>query len=265
MFVGKVEAQSFHKFAGAYHLVRSASGSMCFEGYSPDGKQNYTCERCCQSLMNVYVFENDNKEYMHVGIDCAEKMGVPLSELKSAKRYYADAERTKNALSAKERQDAFIAANKLKFANEIEFLESLLIDTPVSEFEQTVIKQEIAGCENDLNRSSNMLAQILTRLTLCKTSKPVTEKLKQVQLTAYRKCIVLDGYYGATFINFLTDGITAYVYKGSAYALDVRDTITANWSVAGTDVRDGLTANVIQRPSKAVMLRYSNTNRTDGM
>lgn len=254
---GKTLAQDFNKFAGAYHLVHNQHGSMSFEGYSPDGKQNYICERCGQSLMNVYVFTNDKNEYMHVGIDCAEKMGVPLSELRSAKTFYAREESRKNELTRKSIQEKFITANREKFANEITFLESLLIDTPINDFERNVIQQEISSLEQDVDsgKGKDFLLGILSRLTLVKTSVKIDKVKITGTLRAYRNCVILQGFYGATFINFLTDGINSYVYKGSAYGLFLNDTITAGWNVVGDDTRDGLLSTVINRPSKVVVIR----------
>ena len=252
MLDSKIKAQNYGIFQSAYK-VRGRIGG--FTGHSSDARVCDTCERCGMWLMNVYVFANADGDTMHVGIDCAAKMGADLSELRKARRFFSDSEKSIANANARAlhqaKHDALVLANRLVFAESIAFLESLLDADNLNAFELNAVKTAIGCYELGATPRRDYLPSILERLELCETSEalPVGDKLKAKSMTCYRDFIALDGYYGVTYINFMTDGVSAYVYKGS-HAFMRLDTLTANWTVKGSETRDGLTSTVIQRPSK---------------
>jgi hypothetical protein len=90
---GKVGAAQHGRFIGAYRIIVSERGTEVTA--SPDGRCTGTCDRCGTAIMHVYVFQSSEgaRTTMHVGIDCAQKMGVPVEELRAARRYWGEVAR----------------------------------------------------------------------------------------------------------------------------------------------------------------------------
>jgi hypothetical protein len=98
---GKVGAAQHERFIGAYHITVSDRGTHVSP--SPDGRTTGTCDRCGTAIMHVYVFQSSEgaRTTMHVGIDCAQKMGVPVEELRAARRYWGEVARESSRAAAR--------------------------------------------------------------------------------------------------------------------------------------------------------------------
>lgn len=245
-----MKAENFTTFAGAYHVINGA-----FEGFNPDTAQNYVCERCGTGLMHVYVF-TDGLTFAHVGIDCAKKMGVPADQLKLARTFFELELAARTAATAAQRQADFVTANRLEFAADLADLVELLKNDCLNDFEKNAIAQQIACVEHNVRNSKNYVAKIKIRIALVRTSAAlVAGKIASLTLRAWRDSVVLYGNYGASAINFLTDGVNSYIYKGAAITLREGDTVTAGWTVTESELRDGLTSSRINRPTKMQVVK----------
>lgn len=274
---GKVDAVSCKRFVTAYSIKKTDRGVL-IDGSSPDGRLTATCDRCGTAITYVYVFANgDRTMYMHVGIDCASKMGLDLTELKAARGYWRELareqDRAARALSAKERREAeqkAIDARLAASAELVAMIESLQAHPAVTQWERDQLAGMIArtghngdewfyDAEPDTSDAATVAKffAIQQRLGLCDSSKPFTTSAKRVtlKLRAYRAHLAFQSMYGTTCISFLCDEETgtAFVYKGSK-AVHQGEIITATWSVADTDTRDGLTSTHLKRPAKGTVI-----------
>lgn len=274
---GRTAAADHRHFAGAYRIVVSDRGTQ-IEGGSPDGRCTGTCDRCGVSIMNIYVFSDSaRRSFMHVGCDCAQRMGVPVEELKKAHGYWSErrreCDRAAHAASAAERRAAEQAAKNARLAESaaiVEEFRAMAANPNATTWEREQcgrLEARIAANGADWidapsdkyeERAAESIGAIRTRLALCETSteqaEAVTKKGKpsgfRRALRAYRDCISFTSSYGTTYISFLTDDAgNAFVHKGSN-AWGLGEEVEATWSVDGTDVRDGLTATVLKRPRK---------------
>lgn len=272
------EAASTHKhFLGAYTIRRTDRGTIVDP--SPDGRTTGTCDRCGVSISNVYVFTDPKAgTRMHVGIDCAAKMGVPAEELRRARRYFSDVaqehERTKRRASAEAARAAEAAERAARLSANAALVEelSMMRNHPAVtawEVEQidravaTVASEGPVWLEEDVSermeRMRDRLAAIRDRISLCETSGLVAgDKSGAIkgEFRVYRKPIVYEPFrYGGapTYVNFLTDDAgNAFVYKGKKGAA-FGSRIRATFSVGEADVRDGLTSTKLYRPRKATI------------
>jgi len=280
---GNRDAESHSVFVAAYQIIKDDRGTTV-TGAGPDGKCTGTCDRCGTAILNIYVFATpDRLSYMHVGIDCAQKMGVPMPEIKRARTYWRDqsreAARAVARATAAERRTAEEAEKRARLAENAAFvaeLEALRVDPRATDWESSQLGAMIATVglygadwadesnddesvkyEADVARRAT-LACIRDRLSLCDTSRVQSEDTDKKGKTcgfrrvlrAYRKPVVLSGQYGTTYISFLTDDRgNAYVHKGSN-VWTAGETVEATWSIDGSDERDGLTATRIKRPRK---------------
>jgi len=274
---GKLDAVECNKFVTAY-TIRKTDRGVLIDGTSPDGRLTGTCDRCGQAITYVYVFANKGRTmYMHVGIDCAGRMGVALDELRAAKGYWRELareqDRAARALSAKERREAeqkAIDARLAASAELVAMIESLQAHPAVTQWERDQLAGMIArtghngdewfyDAEPDASDAATVAKffAIQQRLGLCDSSKPFTTSAKRVtlKLRAYRAHLAFQFMYGTTYISFLCDEETgtAFVYKGSK-AVHQGEIITATWSVADTDTRDGLTSTHLKRPAKGTVI-----------
>lgn len=274
---GREAAALHHIFAAAYRIVKDDRGTS-IDGGSPDGRCTGTCDRCGTCIMNIYVFSTrDRRSFMHVGIDCAQKMGVPVTELKAARNHWRNVAREAGEVARRaslaERHAAERAAKAARAAANaglIAELEALADDTNATDYERNAIGATIAHtlasdagadwADEDSDRYGNdwntdiraRYESIRDRLALCATSRAVVAGKKglAVTLRGYRNPIRLEGQYGTTYVCFLTDDAgNAFVYKGS-HCFGFGRVVECTWSTEGTDTRDGLTATVIKRPRK---------------
>lgn len=280
---GKADAADHKWFANAYQIVKSERGTEV-SGTGPDGRCTGTCDRCGTAILNVYVFSDAARSsYMHVGIDCAGKMGVPVTELKKARGYWREcareADRAARAATAAERkakEDQARAARLAENAALVDDLETLKGNPNATDWERDQLALMVGlvanyggewadpdstddgpfADKNEWRRAT--LTCIRERLALCETSRPQVEAMTgkgkpagfRRVLRGYRKAVVLNGQYGTTYISFMADDQgNAYVHKGSNL-IAMGEVIEATWSVDGTDTRDGLTATVLKRPRK---------------
>lgn len=275
---GKTAATEIGLFVSAYRIAMSHQG-VVIDGNSPDGRHTGTCDRCGTAIMNVYVFSNDNRStFMHVGIDCAQKMGISLMELKSARSFWRrqaiEAENAVRRASLEDRRRKEEEARKARLAAAEELvneINDLRMDARATTWERDRLNTMIAYTaehgdswfhspegESDTHELKTFFA-IRERLHLCGTSThQESAKRVRMRLNAYRKPVSFDGMYGLTFVNFLTDGVNAYVYKGGK-RIDYGDIVEATWTLENADVRDGLTSTVLKRPAKGVVTTEDGT------
>lgn len=275
---GREGAAQHPFFTAAYRIVKDERG-VRVEGGSPDGRCAGTCDRCGISILNIFVFRNRaGDSYMHVGIDCAAKMGIPAEELRKARGHWSGVAREARAAEGRASHAEREAARKVlraarEVANESLLVElrSLQADPNASDYEREAVGQMVAyvlasdeGGEwmepgspgYDARGSEDMrdrLEAIRDRLALCATSRPVVAGKKglSVKLRAYRNPVTLPGGpYATRYVCFLTDDAgNAFVYKGTR-SFGLGRVIEATWSTEGSDERDGLTSTVLMRPRK---------------
>ncbi len=265
---GKLAAEQYKRFAGAYKIRTGMNGTQVSP--SPDGRATGTCDRCGTAIMNIYVFSDNHNETMHVGIDCAAQMGVPLPELRRARAHWRQVEREAAAKASAEKSAerrarweaerlAAAEANREANAELVKLLEGLRNNPACTDFETRRLSWYLGCVErgnadvfaDETSDEAMGLGTIVTRLGLCATSTAQTwEKRRTLTLKVYRRAISWDGMYGRTYVNFLYDVAAgnAYVYKGSTCVGMIGETLELVASHKGTDERDGLTATVIQRP-----------------
>lgn len=269
---------------GAYRIVESDSRGKFVDGYSPDGRTEGMCSRCATCISRVYVFGDGSGTFMHVGIDCAQRMGIPREEIDRARHWFRDAareaaEKVRRASIAERRaaEEAERAARLVANADLVDELRAFAAHPKATTWERDRALSLInyvadngsafAGRSEYLNdceggeaavRALTSLNAIRARLELCETSREVKGDKKGAliaTLTVYRDPIPLMGAYGTTWVNFLRDdGGNAYVYKGTKSAR-CGSVIAGTFTVDGTDERDGLIATRITRPRKATIRR----------
>lgn len=283
---GREAAASHGTFVSAYAIVEDRRGKRIV-GTSPDGRLDFMCMRCSKALKSVYVFANaDRSSYMHVGADCAEKMGVPLSEIRKATDYFDALERAKRDQANASKRAAEAAAraeeirvNRAASATLVAEIEHMLKNPNVTRFERDVLRDALAACEAssswyqrewlvDLMREwsmgerardvdfryANLSAQldsVRDRLALAATSRPVVGKQITGAFRAYRAHISFDTQYGTMYVSFVTDDAgNAYVIKSAEFIVRQGCTVIATFSLGESDERDGLTSTRLLRPRK---------------
>jgi hypothetical protein len=285
---GKVGAAQHGRFIGAYRIIVSDRGTEVTA--SPDGRCTGTCDRCGTAIMNIYVFQSDTaRTTMHVGIDCAQRMGVPVEELRSARRYWGEVARESSRAAARasaaeraalreaERQARLAEAEAL-----VAEIDALAAHPHATDYERSALgrvrvaiaeeggewlegpltREEIDATYDERTwqtRQRIALQSVRDRLSLAETSVEQGEDIDRKgkpaglrrKLRAYRAPVSFEGTYGVTHVSFLTDERgNAFVHKGSSHCYRYGETVEATWSVAGSDERDGLVATVLKRPRK---------------
>jgi hypothetical protein len=272
---GKADAALHHRFVGAYKICKTERGTF-IEGGSPDGRHTGTCDRCGTAIMNIYVFRADSGSLMHVGIDCAQKMGVPLDELKKARYYFRnterEAQRARERESLKERQEREAAdrAERLREnAEVVEFVTALQNTPGLTEWQTSRLGDVLRAIANEgmdwldsSGRDSEKLrddfASITEGVALQKSSAPfqVAPKAITGEFRAFRPPVVIgiDSPYGPSFLNFLTLEGRVFVYKGKHRVMR-GDRIRATFSLGEGDEYNGTFQYKISRPRKATICR----------
>jgi hypothetical protein len=281
---GKQNASTHDQFVGAYALQETERGKHIV-GSSPDGRHDFMCMRCGRSLKSVYVFTSDSKQsFMHVGIDCAQSMGIPMAELRKANDYFDGLERADRArISAAQRaaseaaraaeEHANISACREMFAE----IEAMLSNPATTLYERDVLRNALAACranpkwfacdwvidalnewhlahhhrEHGYAKLSAQLESVRERLRLVATSVAVTGKQITGAFRAYRPHISFETQYGTTYVSFLTDDCGhAFFVKSSEFIVRQGCTVIATFSLGEAEQRDGLTATRLLRPRK---------------
>lgn len=155
------EAAAIHaRFVGYYRVGVGERGTFV-SGPSPDGRYTGTCDRCCTAIAHVYVFRSAKTgTYMHVGCDCAQRMGVPVAELKAASRAARDVNRLRTTAAqraasaariadARAREAAAREARADRHAALVEELRGLAADPNASEFERSRLEQAVERVLNE--------------------------------------------------------------------------------------------------------------------
>jgi len=287
---GKEAAATHTHFMGAYTIRRTDRGTIVDP--SPDGRTTGTCDRCGVAISNVYVFRDPKAgTRMHVGIDCAAKMGVPAEELRRARHYFSDiakehdrARRRASAEAARAAEEAERVARLNANAALVEELSMMRNHPAATAWEVGQIDRAVSMVASEgpvwldedvdserMVRMRDALAAIRDRISLCDTSRPVAGDKKGAltgEFRVYRKPIVYEPFhYGSppTYVNFLTDDAgNAFVYKGTKGAA-MGSRIRATFTVGEADTRDGLTSTTLSRPRKATIARMEQgENGPDG-
>jgi hypothetical protein len=286
---GKVGAAQHGRFIGAYRIIVSERGTEVTA--SPDGRCTGTCDRCGTAIMHVYVFQSSEgaRTTMHVGIDCAQKMGVPVEELRAARRYWGEVARESSRAaaraSAEDRAALREAERRARLAEAaalVEEIDALAAHPHATDYERSALgrvrvaiseqggewlegpltREEIDATYDERTWQTRRKIELLSvreRLSLVETSVEQGDDLDRKgkpaglrrKLRAYRAPVSFEGTYGVTHVSFLTDDRgNAFVHKGSSHCYRYGETVEATWSVAGSDERDGLTATVLKRPRK---------------
>lgn len=272
---GHSDATVCNRFVTAYRIIKGERG-VEIDGASPDGRLTGACDRCGTAITNVYVFANrDRTLWMHVGIDCAHKMGVALDELRAAKGHWSairrereDAERRASRADAERARIAAQQARLAEAADVVENLERLATSPRATSWEADRINSALATIahngldyliENDRDSTTGLrddLVAIIARHDLCDTSIPVRGDKNGAlsgEFTAYRTPLAFPGQFGTTYVSFLCDGHGhAFVYKGSR-PFRLGAAIRGTFTVDGADTRDGLTSTRLARPRKLLV------------
>lgn len=283
---GREAAASHGTFVSAYSIVETRLGKKIV-GSSPDGRLDFMCMRCLRDLKNVYVFTNaEQNSFMHVGMDCAEKMGISVEELRKAAGHFDRLENEdRRRASAEQRRaeaearEAKTRANREACAALVSEIEALLTNPALTSFEANVLHNALSACEANPNwyepewlvdshdewqkmyhnkgeylysKLSARLDSVRERLALAATSKPVTGKHITGAFRGYRPHIELDGFHGGkTYVSFVTDDAgNAYVIKSAEFIVRQGCTVIGTFSLGESETRDGLTATRLLRPRK---------------
>lgn len=157
------EAAARHgRFVGYYSVMVTERG-VIISAPSPDGRYTGSCDRCCTAIRHVYVFRSTTTgSYMHVGCDCAQRMGIPVAELKAASRAARDANHLRATAAERAARAARHATEQARIAAEraaredrhaalLEELGTLASDPRASSFERSRLEQamERVRCEGD--------------------------------------------------------------------------------------------------------------------
>lgn len=202
---GKDAAADYPHFR-AYYSIRTAERGTFVTGPTPDGRYTGTCDRCGMAITHVYVFRHRTADHhMHVGIDCAQRMGVPLDALRAARGYAAEVGRLRatserNAIraaaarEARDREAAERAHNREVHGALIADLEALGADDNLTDWERRRLAQAVGMVErcgdcltlavatredgtpydtrSDVERDVALdVDTIRARLSLCRTSR----------------------------------------------------------------------------------------------
>lgn len=269
---GKLDASNPNlQFCTLYQIRKaSAQGPGSITGKSPSGRTTATCDRCGIGILNVYVFADSNGNEMHVGIDCAGKMGIPLDELKKARSFKHDAviaahneECRLRRVAAAERQRTWLEKN----ADSVSAVNDIRSWTQLSVFEQEFLDRLLsaAGFENIGNIVDNtpetaseksqaeLFACITLRRFLVENQKADTTKLGRIKVKAriWRAPFSFETPFGRTYVNFLVtspfNGQT-FVYKGGKRLGGLGEEGVLAATIEGYDTRDGLQSAIVKRP-----------------
>lgn len=272
---GKDIAQHFRVFRCGYRIIKDPTRGVLIAGASPDGRYTGTCDRCGTAILNVSCFASDDPErpgFMHVGIDCAQRMGVPLSELRKARTYVRNHERSKRreaaAKVAKAAQQEREAVRREAYKPLLDRLAAVSENSNASDFERDWCdrKAELVVSAGFEPREIDWLVldSAETRLALCESSVAQEGKAVTTTFTVYRTPIALDGFYGVTLINFFHDQQgNAYVHKGSKSWGYPGSEFTATFSIKGKETRDGLVSTQVNRPRKSTEHSYIDCHGND--
>lgn len=272
---GHDDATRCTRFVTAYRIIKGERG-VEIDGASPDGRLTGACDRCGTAITNVYVFANAGRTlWMHVGVDCAHKMGVPLDQLRAAKGHWTEVRREREdaelRASRADAERARLAAQRARLAEAgdvVENLERIASSPRTTSWEADRLRIAVATIahngldylvEDDRDSTTGLrddLNAIIARHDLCDTSVPVRGDKKGAlagEFSAYRKPIAFPGQFGTTYVSFLCDGHgNAFVHKGSR-PFGHGTTIRGTFTVDGTDTRDGLTSTRLARPRKLLV------------
>lgn len=271
---------------------RAGGGAWMFSNvsrYQPAG----TCDVCGTGIMYAYRIEASNGAQFEVGCDCLRKTDDTqlIAEMRAADRA-AEREAWYNSPEAREAREreasrlaaveAERAANREMHAAWLAEISAMLESPAATDFEKRVLRscrydaetygfgrssydvfRDPSSCESRFerdrieaqNRRNGAVLATIARLALCRTSTHATAA--RGALRCYRDALSFDGQYGVTYVNFLTDGERAYVYRGGSFCVRVGDVVTATWSVGDADTRDGLVSTRLLRPRKiAIQYRF---------
>jgi hypothetical protein len=294
---GREAAAQHGRFVGAYKIVESRLGKQVV-GDFPDGRTEFMCTRCYASLKNVYVFANpSDSSFMHVGMDCAEVMGVSPEELTRAQNYWRNAElearRAANAIKyAAERAERATAEARSMAACAplVDEIHLLLRNPNLTRFENEALHNALDLCKSDPNwyqpewvvdfaidwhrsvnkapvsnwsKTSALLDAVRERIALCDSSKPVTGKAITGAFRAYRAPMTLESSaFGDSYLSFLTDDTgNAYYTKSNEFMVRQGCTIIGTFSIGEAEQRNGLTATRLLRPRKINTDCYASDSR----
>lgn len=272
---GKEDAVLHNRFVGAYKIVKSERGTF-IEGGSPDGRHTGCCDRCGTAILNVYVFRAATGSLMHVGIDCASRMGVPLDELKKARYYFKNAEREASQARAreslKERQEREAADRAERLRENAGFVEGVtaLQNTPgLTQWQSNRLGDVLRAIANEgmdwldsSDRDSEKLrddfASICEGVALQKTSAPFPSPPKAItgEFRAFRPPAVIgiDSPWGASYLNFLVLDGRVFKFK-SPRPIERGDRLRATFSLGEGETYNGMFQYKISRPRKATICR----------
>ena len=273
---GKEAAARHRNYLGGYTIKKTDRG-VNIQGASPDGRLTGTCDRCGTAISDVFVFADaSGKSLMHVGIDCAEKMGVPLEVLKQIAREMrwlkGTDERAARRLSREEAERMVAAERRATLeANRetVAELDAFSRDPNATEWDRRMVESVIRYIANN---GAQWLADpqsiqelgfvghveaIRDRLALARTSRHVgvVGKPFAKPLRAYRNVVVIQGAYGDSYLSFLTDDEgNAFFVKGSK-PVERGKIVRATWTVKGHgESREGVPETVLERPRKGVLV-----------
>lgn len=272
---GKEDATLHNRFVGAYKICKTERGTF-IEGGSPDGRHTGTCDRCGTAIMNIYVFRAPSGSLMHVGIDCAGKMGVPLDELKKARYYFRNAEREaqqararESLLERQEREAADQAERLRENAGLVEFVTSLQNTPNLTQWQSSRLGDVLRAIahngtdwldssQRDSEKLRDDFASISEGIALAKTSAPFPSPPKAItgEFRAFRPPVVvgIDSPYGPSFLNFLTLDGRVFKFK-SPKPIERGDRIRATFSLNEGEEYNGTSQYKISRPRKATICR----------
>lgn len=272
---GKLSASNVNlQFVSRYEHVKASAWNAggTFGGKSPSGRVTTICDRCGTDIMNVYVFVAPGGIEMHVGIDCAGKMGIPLDELKKARTFKRDAarkaewdKRLAEIIDQKQRQ---LAAN----ADYVEEINGLLSAEYLSFFEQEFLTRQLRDAEVSdiswINAESAEAAgrdahdwkifqsirdrQDLIAINAILPDLPPGERIKNLKIKIWRSPVRIESQaWGTSYINFLTDSATgrSFIYKGGKRLGDYGAELVLSGTVKEMKTYDGLTSCYLQRPT----------------
>jgi hypothetical protein len=253
----------FPCFVSTYSITVNEMVGTRVSGCDPTGRSTGTCDRCGRAIMHVAVFGDRRRtRFVHVGLDCAQRMGVAPEEVEAAERSFENARRAERAAASAARRAEYEAAelaqrreNCAAAAVELAWADAIVGHPHATQWERDEASRFASDCER-WGSSSRDLGAILARLALCATSRARdAARVKGLELVAYRAPVRIEGAYGARYVSFLCDDAgCAYVYVGSSFAARRGDRV-AFGAVAfdGSEHRDGLTATRLSRPSKVTV------------
>ena len=246
---GKVAAAEYPLFRGYYGIVKSDRG-VTITGPSPDGRYTGTCDRCGIAISHVYVFTNRALTgFMHVGVDCATRMGVPVDELRKARAFATEVGRMRDraarratreaaAKVARDEEEAERAHNRAVHGALLAELDGLAADENATDWERRRITTAIGLVES--------CGDALTPVVVTAASGRVYD-----DRPAYHVEVARD-------VDTIRDRLslcrTSKVSEAAAILAAVRE--VAGWSTEGKAAvkaaREGLAAGVKGRAGKGL-------------